>query len=425
MFKDYVQKKIEKYAREYFVKHPDVKLVAVAGSVGKTTTKTMIATLLSQKYRVRMLDGNHNTNLSAPIAMLGVDYPENIKSPMAWLRVFRAMKQRIKMPADVDVVVQELGTDGIGQVPQFGTYLRPAIGVVTGVTQEHMEFFGTIENVAAEELSLANFSELAMINRDDIEGRFAEHITNPSLDTYGTTAAAEYRFEIADFDLESGYSGTIVTPEMTFAVTSKIKVFGEHSLRPIIAAVAVAIKMGVPVDAINAGLALVRPVPGRMNVLRGVDESLLIDDTYNSSPAAVDAAMQTLYSISAPQRIALLGDMNELGDVSVVEHEKLGDFCDPALLAWVITVGEYSEKYLAPRARARGCQVKCFQSSIEAGAFLHSVMENGAVVLAKGSQGNVYLEEALKIVTHETSEDHELVRQSEGWMKIKNAYFSK
>jgi len=425
MFQKFIQKRLEKYARHYFTKHPEVKLIAVAGSVGKTTTKTMIATLLSQKFRVRMMDGNHNTHMSAPVAMLGVEYPKNVRSPLAWLRVFKAMKQQIKQPADVDIVIQELGTDGIGQIPHFGTYLRPAIGVVTAVTQEHMEFFGTIENVAQEELSLANYAELAFISRDDIDGRFAAYITDPAIDTYGTTAAAEYRLEVGDFDIASGYSGTIVSPEMTFEVPTKIKVFGEHSLRPVTCAVGIAIKLGLNSDEIIAGLALIEPVNGRMNVLKGVNQSVLIDDTYNSSPAAADAALRTLYATPAPQRIAILGDMNELGAVSEEEHQKLGDFCDSSLLAWVVTVGEQSEKILAPRARARGCQVKSFRSAIDAGAFVHSVMENGAVVLAKGSQGNVYLEEAVKILLHETHEDHELVRQSEQWMTTKNAYFQK
>lgn len=425
MFQNYIQKKLEKYTRNYFVKHPEVKLVAVAGSVGKTSAKTMIATILSEKYRVRMKEGNHNTNFSAPLAILGIEYPTNVHKPLQWLRVFRAARKRIKQPADVDIIVQELGTDKIGEIPHFGTYLRPNVGVVTAVTQEHMEFFGTIEAVAQEELSLANFSELALINRDDIDGQFANFLTNRSIDTYGTTSAAEYRFEAGDFDLEHGYSGTIIAPEFTAEVPARVKVFGEHSLRPVIAAVTVAIKLGIDAQTIVKGLENIRPVPGRMNVLKGVEESLLIDDTYNASPAAVFAAMQTLYGIQAPQRIALLGDMNELGASSQTEHEKIGDMCDPSLLAWVVTVGEQAEKYLAPKARARGCQVKTFKNALEAGAFIHSVIEQGSVVLAKGSQGGIFLEEALKILLHATHEDHELVRQSEEWMAAKNKLFAK
>ena len=425
MLKQIVQKKLENYVRQYFQRHPEVKLVAVGGSVGKTTTKTMIATVLSQKLRVRMLDSNHNTHMSAPLGILGVEYPAKVHSPLAWLRVFRAARQRVRQPADVDVVVQELGTDRIGEMAHFGTYLQPSIGVVTGVTPEHMEFFGTIENVAAEELALANFSQLALINRDDIDGRFAELLTNSAVDTYGTTSAAEYRFEVADFTVDKGYRGMIVAPELDAAAEANVRVLGEHSLRPVAAAFAVAIKLGLSSQEIVAGLAAIRAVPGRMNQLRGVEQSVLIDDTYNSSPAAADAALRTLYSINAPQRIAILGDMNELGDVSDAEHRTLGEFCDPNLLAWVVTVGEQANKHLAPAARARGCQVRSFATALEAGAFVHSVIEEGAVVLAKGSQGGIFLEEGLKILLHETSEDHQLVRQSEAWRAQKDAFFAR
>jgi len=424
MFKKYVQKKLEKYVVKYFKKHPEVKLVVVAGSVGKTSTKRAIATLLSQRYRVVMHEGNHNTPLSAPLAILAIDYPENIKSIGAWLSVFAAARQRIKQPAATDVIVAEIGADHPGDIAQFGAYLKPYIGVVTGVTPEHMEFFNTIEAVAQEELTAANFSQLAIINRDDIEGRFADFLTNSNLDTYGTTGAAEYRFEIQDFTVEDGYAGSVVIPELEQPLSANVKVVGEHSLRPVMGAVTVAVKLGLTPAEITSGLALIKPVPGRMNILKGVENSTIIDDTYNSSPLAASSALQTLYSLQAPQRIAILGSMNELGASSAVEHEKLGAMCDPNMLAWVITVGEEAEKYLAPAARQRGCQVKSFKRAIDAGAFAHSVMEENAIVLAKGSQGDVYLEEAVKVLCV-MDDDAKLVRQSPDWIKIKDDFFSK
>jgi UDP-N-acetylmuramyl pentapeptide synthase len=116
--------------------------------------------------------------------------------------------------------------------------------------------------------------------------------------------------------------------------------------------------------------------------------------------------------------------MNELGAISEDEHGKLGEMCDPALLAWVVTVGDEAEKFLAPAARARGCQVKSFHSAIDAGTFVRGVTEPGAVILAKGSQGDIYVEEAVKILCL-LGEDDELVRQSRQWMTTKEAFFSK
>jgi UDP-N-acetylmuramoyl-tripeptide--D-alanyl-D-alanine ligase len=424
MFKKYIQKKLEKYVVKYFKKHPEVKLIVVAGSVGKTSTKRAIATLLSQKYRVALHEGNHNTHLSAPLAILGIDYPGRIKSIGAWLSVFQAARERIKQPSGVDVIIAEIGTDRPGDIAQFGAYLKPYIGVVTAVTAEHMEFFSSIDAVAQEELTAANFSEIAIINRDDIESRFASFLTNTNIDTYGTTGLAEYRFETQDFTVDNGYVGAVIAPDFDQPVPATIKVVGEHSLRPAMGAVAVAAKMGLNPQEIAAGLALIRPVPGRMNILKGVENSIIIDDTYNSSPLAASSALQALYSLQAPQRIAILGSMNELGVSSSAEHEKLGNMCDPNVLSWVITIGDEAEKYLAPAARARGCQVKSFKTSIDAGAFAHSVLEDGAVVLAKGSQGGIYAEEAVKVLCV-MSEEPELVRQSAKWMKIKDKHFSK
>jgi UDP-N-acetylmuramoyl-tripeptide--D-alanyl-D-alanine ligase len=424
MFKKYIQKKLEKYVVKYFKKHPEVKLIVVAGSVGKTSTKRAIATLLSQKYRVALHEGNHNTHLSAPLAILGIDYPGRVKSIGAWLSVFSAARERIKQPSGVDVIIAEIGTDHPGDIAKFGAYLKPYIGVVTAVTPEHMEFFTGIEAVAQEELAAANFSQIAVINRDDIESRFASFLTNPNVDTYGTTGLAEYRFETQDFTVDNGYVGAVIAPDFDQPIPATIKVVGEHSLRPAMGAVAVAAKMGLEPQEIAAGLALIRAVPGRMNVLKGVENSIIIDDTYNSSPLAASSALQALYSLQAPQRIAILGSMNELGVTSSAEHEKLGNMCDPNVLSWVITIGDEAEKYLAPAARARGCQVKSFKSAIDAGSFAHSVLEEGAAVLAKGSQGGIYAEEAVKVLCV-MSEEPELVRQSPKWMKIKDEYFSK
>ena len=425
MFKSFIQSRLEKYVRQYFKMHPEVKLVAVSGSVGKTSTKTAIATVLSKKFRVRMLEGNHNTHMSAPLGILGVDYPENVHSIGQWIRVFMAVRARISQPTDVDVIVQELGTDRPGDIAHFGTYLKPDIGVITAVTPEHMEFFGSIESVAQEELALASFSELAIINRDDIDGRFADFLTNQNIDTYGTTAAAEFRIEIKDFDPEHGYTGWLVMSGFSETYQADIRVVGEHSLRPITGAVAVAAKLGMGPKEIVEGVEDVVPVPGRMNLLRGMEKSVLIDDTYNSSPASAEAALQTLYSFQVPQRIAMLGSMNELGDSSAHEHEMLGHLCDPSLLSWVITVGDDAEKYLAPAAKAKGCQVKSFKTSIDAGAFARSVLDEGAAVLIKGSQGDIYMEEAVKMLLHATSDDHKLVRQSPAWIAKKNEFFSK
>lgn len=420
-----IQRKLEQTVQLYFAAHPEVRLVVVTGSVGKTSTKTAVATMLSQRYRVHMHEGNHNTAMSVPLAILNVPYPDNVRSFFQWHDALKAAKARILAPTDVDVIIQELGADHPGDIAAFGTYLKPYMSVVTAVTPEHMEFFKTIDAVAQEELAAANFSQLALINRDDIDGKYAEFLTNANIDTYGTTAAAEYRFEQQDFSIEGGHTGKFISLELPNGVDAAIHVVGEHNLRPAIAAASVGLKFGLQANDIKMGLEAIRPISGRMNLLRGLNGGMIIDDTYNSSPAAAVSAVQTFYSFEAPQRIAIMGSMNELGESSQVEHEKVGKMFHPDMVDWVITIGDDAEKYLAVAARSQGCQVKSFKNAVQAGAFAHSVMERDALVLVKGSQGGVYSEEAVKILLLDQNDAGKLVRQSPAWMATKEEFFER
>ena len=423
-FKTFIQKRLEKSVGTYFKKHPDVRLVAVVGSVGKTSTKIAIGTVLHEKYRVRLHEGNHNSELSAPLAILGIEYPTNIRSYRQWWRVFRAIHKRIKQPSDVDIIVQELGTDRIGQLPHFGTYLSPDVAVITSVAPEHMEYFKTMDAVAKEELSAAQFSKSALINRDDIAGVYAEYLQNATVNTYGTTAVAEYRFETNDFTFQDGFTGIFSAPELPAHLPVTLHLIGDYSTRAAVAAGAIGVKMGMSPEEIARGMAKIYPVHGRMNVLRGVDNSIIIDDTYNSSPLAAASALRELYKMNAPQRIAVIGSMNELGDMSAEAHAELGRLCDPIQLAQVVTVGEDAARYFAPSARASGCHVVSFQSALDAGAYVRGAIEPGAVVLFKGSQGGIYLEEAVKIVLHSTDDEEKLVRQSPAWLDKKRSFFA-
>ncbi len=425
MFKKGIQRKLEKYVRKYFETHPDIKLITVAGSVGKTSTKLAIATLLSQKYRVRLHEGNHNTHLSAPLAILGINFPGNPRNFWQWHKVFSATRKRIKSPSSQEpqIIIQELGTDRPGDIEQFSKYLAPNIAVITSVSPEHMEFFGSIDAVAQEELAAASFAEIAILNQDDISPDFFKYVRNSNVSTYSSIGGANYNFIANNFSLIDGFGGKIQTPEYG-EINVQVKVFGEHSLRPIIGAVAVSAKLGLSSQEIIGGLVSLKPIPGRMNFMRGVKESVLIDDTYNSSPAALEAAIQTLYALSAPSKIAIIGSMNELGESSAFEHQKIGEMLDGISLSWVITVGEQANRFLAPAARLRGCQVYEAKNAIDAGTFAHKIMERGSLVLLKGSQGEVYLEEATKILLLNKEDENLLVRQDEKWKKTKDEFFS-
>lgn len=425
MFKKLIQTKLESYVKKYFNAHPEVKLVIVAGSVGKTTTRNAIASVLSQRYRVRMDQENHNTEISAPLAMLGIEFPENLRNPLAWLTIFKAAKLRVEEPADVDVVIQEIGVDHPGEMKQYRHYLKPDIALVTAVAPEHMEFFKTLDAVAKEELMVAQFAKHTLINRDDTDGKYADLLQNANFSTYGSTGSAEYHIEVTEQSPREGSKGIVSAPELSENIEITTHLIGEHSMRPVMGAVATGLRLGLSPDEIIKGVETIRPVFGRMNPLGGLDDTIIIDDSYNSSPAAASSALQTLYRFDTePQRIAVLGSMNELGATSPEEHKKLGEFCNPDLLAWVVVVGKDAANYLAPAARSRGCQVKICRDAIEAGQFVRSVTEVGAVILVKGSQGGIYLEETVKILC-DISEHDQLIRQSPKWQAIKQEHFAK
>lgn len=418
------QRKLEKYVKKYFKRHPEVRLVAVTGSIGKTYAKTAIATILNQRYRVRLFHGNRGTNFTTPMAILGIDYPGDIKGLRAWRAIFKAARQRVKQAADVDVIVLELNADSAGSLLRYGRYITPDIAVITAVSESNLKVFQTVDAVAQEQLSVGIISRSMLINRDDIDSRFAAYLTNPVMNTFGTGGAAEYRFSEGDFSKDAGYTGVMIVPEWEQPLPVALGVYDEFSLRQIVGACAVGVKMGLSPQEIAAGAGAVRPLSGRMNPLAGASGSLLLDNTSNNSPLGSRTGLQALYQVPAPQRIAVFGTMQHLAQFSTTAHQELGQLCDPAQLAWVVTVGDEANRSLAPAARQRGCQVKECKNAIEAGAFVHSVIEYDGVVLFDGPEDGIYLEEAVKIVLHSAADEDKLVRQSPEWDKKKAELFS-
>jgi UDP-N-acetylmuramoyl-tripeptide--D-alanyl-D-alanine ligase len=180
---------------------------------------------------------------------------------------------------------------------------------------------------------------------------------------------------------------------------------------------------GLSNNDIAEGLKRIEPFAGRMQILDGIRDSVLIDNTYNASPPAVKAALDVLYGVQAPQRIAILGRMNQMGDYSPEAHREVGAYCDVKKLDLVVTIGSDAEKYLAPSARKRGCEVKSFSSPYRAGEFVKNQLKENCVVLVEGSQDGVYAEEALKVLLKNPEDQTRLVRQSTYWMKIKHKQF--
>lgn len=418
-----IELKLARLTREFFARHPDVKLVAITGSAGKTSAKIAIGTVLSQQFPLQLREEEPKTRADVFLQIMGVKKPTT--GPFKWWRTIRAVKRRVKAERpEVQVIVQEFNPRELGYNDWFKQYLVPDIAVITSVTNGRMQVEYPLEEVANEMITLANNSKIALINRDDIDGRFAAFLTNPNTTTYGTSSVAEYSFDEHSFSLGSGHSGRIVSPENAQGLAVNVRLFGEHNIRPAMAAAAVAYKLGMSEDKIANGVNSLHPLPGRMNLLRGADGTWLIDDSYSSTPMTAASAIKTLYSLDTPQRIAVLGNMNGLKGICEQAHAEVGSYCTIDMLDWVVTVGEKANRFLAPAARRNGCQVKECKDAIQAGAFVRERLKADGIALFKGSSGGVWLEEAIKVNLHSCSDEKFLVRQSPAWLERKQKFFT-
>jgi UDP-N-acetylmuramoyl-tripeptide--D-alanyl-D-alanine ligase len=404
---------LERRVVELRAKH-DFTVVAVAGSVGKTSTKLAVARLLEATgKKVQYQEGNYNDRVSVPLVFFGETMP-SLFNIFAWASVLLRMSQQIKQPYQYDAVVVELGTDGPGQLKDFA-YIQPDIIVVSAISPEHMLQFGTLDAVAEEELAVAEYSKKLLVNVADVDLKYLEGLKYVS---YGVDVNADYRATQTGVRGVTGQRLAVSLPDGS-ELQVETAYSGKQGATIVLAAIAVADMLGVEPQQMSLAAASLQPFAGRLQVLEGTNGSILIDDTYNSSPLATRAALDVLYQADAKQKIAILGDMNELGDSSADEHRDLGAYCRADELDYVITIGTKSCDDLAPAAEAAGCRVKSFTSAVEAGKFVRAIIAPGALILAKGSQNGVFAEEAIKQLLKHPDDASKLVRQSEEWLRKK------
>lgn len=397
----------------------DFKIVGVVGSIGKTSTKFAIAQTLGKQYRVRFQEGNYNDIVTVPLIFFGQPEP-SLFNPFAWLKTIIGNELQLLRPYPYDVVVVEIGTDMPGQIAAFKQYLRCDIAVVTALTMEHMENFRDLDHVAKEELSVARYSDVVIANFDLCS---EEHLrlAKKTVLGYGKTAG-QYRLRDIHFGKAESSTTLVMHERQELHVRLDAVSIGEFYSAA--AAAAVADVMHVPGDAIVAQLEKLRPVSGRMQRLAGIEDSLILDESYNASPAAVKAALDGLYMLKSQQKIALLGNMNELGAYSADAHREIGEYCDPSQLDLVVTLGPDANAYLAPAAEAQGCRIVQFTDPYTAGDYIREQLKPGAIILVKGSQNKVYAEEAIKPLLANKADEAKLVRQSDAWLKKKQENFS-
>jgi len=419
-----------KFIAKKIIKKYQPRVIAVTGSYGKTSTKDAVyLALRGQINSLRKSEGNLNTSWGLPYTIIGSSDPGG--SVVGWLRVIlRGILQILftnkKYPKNLIV---EMGADKPGDIAYLLEIVRPHISVLTGIGATHLELFGSIEQVVKEKARLVGGLQdggVAIYNYDDDQaGRIASKHGGRVLSFgFGVGAdiqALQIRSELNDLAHEQS-GNSVDDGGISFNVASSGGAFGTGYLRntvgraplyAVLAALTVAKALGLDLSKVlqdvRSGFI---PTPGRMRLLGGIKRTLLIDDTYNSSPQAVILALETLMSLEVSgKKIAVLGNMLELGNQTSELHTKVGERVAELEVDMLITVGERAID-IAHGAIKVGMSVeKTFEFADvgEAGKFLQEKMKQGDLILIKGSRG-VGMEAIVKeVMAHPQRDKHLLV----------------
>jgi UDP-N-acetylmuramoyl-tripeptide--D-alanyl-D-alanine ligase len=339
-------------------------VIGVTGSAGKTSTKDVIASLLSVKFRVGKTAGNFNNHVGLPLSIL-------------------------RLPKDAQVAVLELGMNHAGEIRDLARIARPRIGVVTNVGYAHIEFFESIEGIAAAKRELVEAlppDGVAILNTDDpLVAAF------PALKakTYGLNPGANFRAEGVRFLRDR-------TKFQVRDVSFETQLLGRHSVRNILAGIAVAAEYGVTLNDLQEPVSQLQPgaMRGERTCYHGI---YLLNDCYNSNPDAAKSMVDVLRDTPAARRIAVLGEMRELGRWSGILHRDVGSYVATSGIDVLVGI-RGAAKEMVDAAIAAGLPANAayfFEDPGEAGERLRSIARAGDAILFKGSRGT-HVETALQ-----------------------------
>ncbi|MFA6254689.1 MAG: UDP-N-acetylmuramoyl-tripeptide--D-alanyl-D-alanine ligase [Patescibacteria group bacterium] len=432
IFKKILELKLRFLAKAILNKYkPEV--VAITGSVGKTSTKEAIYTVLASAFNCRRNQKNYNNEIGIPLTIIGAE--AGGKNPFKWFGVFiKAAGLLIKKDNNYPkILVLEMGADRVGDIKYLTSFVPVKVGVITTIAPVHLEFFGTLEMIAKEKgMLIQNLAKdgYAVLNYDDKlvqpmrERTKAKVITFgnlPQADVSASDIAISHDVSYKDVSTIQGISFKVVYQGKTVPVLLP-KVLGRHLVPTALAAIAVGIIYNLNLHNIVAALKNFQPPLGRMRIIPGIKNTLIIDDTYNSSPLAVRQALYQLSQInlnSHHKKYAVLGDMLELGVIAEQAHQEIGEAVVEYGIDYLITVGEISRDTVRGAIKKGMSKDHCFNfpNSLEAGKFLQQRINEGDLLLIKGSQG-MRMEKAVKELMAEPQKAAELlVRQDKEWVR--------
>lgn len=342
-----------------------IPVLAIGGSNGKTTTKDMIAAVLSAKYNVLSTEGNLNNHIGVPLMLCRLEK----KQTMA---------------------VIEMGTNHFGEIRYLSEILEPTHALISNIGSEHLEFFGDLEGVAKAETEVFDWmrqqkprSTVAFINRDD--GLIQNHSKGiKKRITYGVTAkSADVKGAVVELD-QNACPNVRVKPKGKGSFEIRLSVPGYHNAFNALAAAAVGLHFRVPASKIQRALSTFAAASKRMQLAR-IDGITILNDTYNSNPDSAIAALQTLGAMKVSgKKIAVLADMLELGNSAEEAHRRVGDAAARFGIEYLLTHGPLSKV----THDAAGVKFKAHydQKNVLA-EYLAELVHTGDAVLVKGSRG--------------------------------------
>jgi len=430
--KQLIQKILYFFSR-FILKKYNPDIVGITGSVGKTSAREAAYIILKNQFRVYKSEKNFNNELGVPFSIIGI--AENPgTSWMRWLSIFlKALCLLVyadkKYPK---VLILEMGADKPGDIAYLTKLAPCTVGVITAISSAHLELFGDIETLAQEKKVMHLHlddpqGKWAIYNEDDLLLADIRESVHARPLSYGFSQNSDVRAsELSDDIIFPSSTGSLGGVHFTITYQGESihielpRVIGKQSVYSVLAGIAVGIAYGISLHRIADDLRVYESPKGRMRAIAGMKETLIIDDTYNSSPLAVRAALDVLVGVEVAEiskKIAVLGDMLELGAYTEDEHKKLGEYIARLPIDALYTVGSLAH-IIADAAREKGVdqdKILCFDNPVLASVVLKDKIKKGDVILVKGSQG-MRLEKIVKeLMAEPLLAAKVLVRQGKEW----------
>jgi UDP-N-acetylmuramoyl-tripeptide--D-alanyl-D-alanine ligase len=393
-------------------------VVGVTGSVGKSSTKEAIFSVLNRKYPVMRNEGNFNNELGVPLTIIQQNKPEGVGEWLKFIFTSYFTVQKIKeYPA---YLVLELAADKKGDIKYLGMMVEPVIGVITNIGESHLEYFGNIKKTTIEKRALVELlpkEGRAVLNFDDKRVMSMANHTKAKIMTFGLKKGADISATNVLVD-KKGTSFKLVYKGSVVPV--RLNMIGYSFVRSALAATAVGLVAGMDLIDIIAGLQAWKPLPGRMCLVEGINDIVIIDDSYNASPDSMINSIESMRLMDISSRkVAILGSMWELGKATKSGHmdvgKRAGRFFDS-----LVCVEEFGD-IIKQGALSVGMlpeNIKVYKNTDQLLDDIKNILIKGDLVLVKGSQSKNRLERVVKKIMKKPGLAKKiLVRQSSEWLK--------